>query len=308
MFDIELRIASLDQEQREASKKTIHELVHHLTSELKTEDLDSIIYTDTFKEDITSFQRSKNVQEGYTESSFGSAIAKVISYEEGHQQKHTVFLNSVLYWALCDENYKNLAIHTLHHELGHVHDDSIRFQSYKPFQITRTDDIMTIASKIGEIMWMEFIADRVAITSFTESSGLRDDDVRDLALAIVEKMDNTINEFFMEGNSYTVFIKIQEETNLLLNITGNLLGRIHGLQIREYLDRLRMEYYTPFLVRFSEELEHLYNTYPNFHGMSDFLPLARVIVDLWEVLGVSFDADHEGINITISKPSVLTSS
>ncbi|OMF05712.1 hypothetical protein MHI48_16900 [Paenibacillus sp. FSL H7-0942] len=219
-----------------------------------------------------------------------------------------VFLDSPLFWALFNqenEKYKNLAVHTLHHELGHVHDNSMRFHSYEPFEITRTDDSMTIACKLGEFMWMEFIADRLAISSFTESASLRDD-VRRLALSLVETMGNTFHEYVMDGDSYKVFIKIQEQSNLLINITGNLLGRVHGLKLQEYLEHMQMEYYTPYLIRFSEELEQLYSNYPDWKGMKDFLPLAKVIVDLWEALGVSFEADHEGIIIKISKPSILT--
>ncbi|UPK41166.1 hypothetical protein [Paenibacillus pabuli] len=151
---------------------------------------------------------------------------------------------------------------------------------------------------------MEYIADRLAIASFTETPTLRNEDVRNLSQSIVKTMGETIDEYFMDGNSYKVFIKIQEESNLLLNITGNLLGQVHGLKLQKYLDQMQMEYFTLYLVRLSDELEYLYTRYPDWTGVRDLLTLAKIILDLWEALGVSFDADQEGVNIIISKPLV----
>lgn len=52
MFEIDLRINDLDQQQREDATKSIYNLVLHLTSELNIKYLDSVVYTSEFKKDI----------------------------------------------------------------------------------------------------------------------------------------------------------------------------------------------------------------------------------------------------------------
>ncbi len=300
MFEITLRINDLNTEDEEKAKQAIKDLVVTLTADLNMAYLDSIVYTSWFENDVIAFQKEKQIQQGFTQSSFGSAAAKAISYIENEQEKHTIFLQDFLFWTLFNDETNNFAANTLHHELAHVHDDSLRFQTYTSFHISRSDDFMTIACKIGEIMWMEFIADRLAISTFTEQSDLRIDDVRKLAISLLETTSKNRNEYLFDGNAYKVFVELQQESNLLLNITGNLLGRVHGLKLQDQIERLPMEYFTPYLIRFSEELERLYSIYPNWKGMKELLPLANIIVDLWETLGVSFEADHEGISIRLN--------
>lgn len=304
VYEIEFRgINFSSEEDRKKVYTTLRELIDYQTESLVIRNLDAVVFTSSLGEEVLRFQQEKNITTtGITDSPRGIAAAKVVSYFEKEEERSVVFISGVFLQLLFDPEETWLARNIIHHELAHVHDSTMRFNAYRTFEISRTDDYMTIASKIGEILWMEYIADRLAIKSFGTGCELPYKHFLELTDSLLENMKEYRKVYFATGDSYRVFVNLQEESNLLLRITGNLLGKMHGLGLKDLVKQIPNSYFYPILVRLSDELERLHSIYPDWRGPRELLGLAEIIVDLWELYGVSFDADSDGILINIAEP------
>jgi len=150
-------------------KDTFDRMIVQL-NKLNLSSLQFIIVPDDFGEELIHFQREHGLREGYTNNEIGTAMGKVLTYVEDGIVRSSIFFNWLVIFTLFDKDKNPNAVHTLHHEFCHVHDDYIK---YKAFGVTNPEDLfLDTTDRVGqisyahaELIWSEYIATRISSDS-----------------------------------------------------------------------------------------------------------------------------------------------
>jgi hypothetical protein len=282
-------------------KRMIEEFVQRFAEDLMLEGLQYIIACDDFRGDVTTFQKFHGKRLGYTDNGLTVAVAKTLDYIEDGQYKVFIFLSPRLLECLFEGADNGLFWHTLHHELCHVHEGNIAFNLYGESIEKCFDDYLSkIKFAHAELIWSEYIATRLSISTTNEGNDFH---INDLLKAIPvgkANCENFINDAHMSIEE--LFGQIQLETSHLFKLSSYVLGYIHGLKIddqtkheiiEELFNRNEWRYFKDFFLSLDKELQRLFLLFPNWDSVHELNNLTQTVVLLWNEMGIdpSFSGD-----------------
>lgn len=284
IMQTEIRWNYLDFDQKLELKNEIEEFLNEMAKTLNLKSLRLIVACDDFNEDVISFQKLHGLRLGYTNNANGVAGAKALSYIEDDEYKVSIFLSPILL-----EHYignHTYFFHVLHHELCHVHEGYISYELYgENIEECFERRLDKIKFAHAELIWSEYIATRLAISSINENN---DCYFPAMIQAIIELKGNC-KKIYEEYSLFDdVFREMQLETSYLLKMCSYSLGYLHGLKtdmesIEEIIfQKIEMKYFEEIFHSLDKELKRLFSLFPNWDNVEELRTLSEIVFALWE--------------------------
>lgn len=293
-MDIIINNKELDERLIEVVKKALRQMITQL-EELNLSSLQYIFVPDDFHEELIKFQRRHQLQEGYTDNEFGTAMGKVLSYLDNGVFKTSIFFNSRIIFTLFDQNLKQLPIHLMHHEFCHVHDD---YEKYQVFGVTNLEDLFIntpdrvsqVTYAHADLIWSEYIATKLSVKSKPNDHDLYVESLLSVIPKTIEKYEEELQEYRILGDIDKLFSEIQLNSSLLLKIAAYFIGYCHGFGIdppkeinnfvKQYL------YLNGVWEQLPSNLHKLHESYGNWDNIRVFDDLANIVKMLWSNIGI----------------------
>ncbi|MBL0387896.1 hypothetical protein JJB07_14740 [Tumebacillus sp. ITR2] len=267
------------------------------------EKLDAIIIPDDFGEELIAFQKEKGISEGFTENSYGTAVGKTLQYMVGDTSRFTIFLREYIMFGLFSEEVKQQSANVIHHELCHVHDDTIKERMLGlEFVMRMGGDFQTVLRLHADIIWSEFKATELSsVTKRVEEIQIEH------VLKMVERskpfIDDEIAKYRIHGEITALFDKVQLEASDLLKqlvyIIGDLVGKGWSDKLEMFSELINRTYLKEIWTDLVKELMRLNSIYEHWSGVEELDTLGGVVMKLWNVYGL-----YPNENWYISVPAV----
>lgn len=280
---------------------------------LNLSSLQFIIVPNDFGEELIHFQREHGLLEGYTNNEFGTAMGKVLTYVESGAVRSAVFFDQRVIFTLFDQDKNPNAVHTMHHEFCHVHDDYIKFTAFgvtnpEELFLDTTDRVRQISYAHAELIWSEYIATRISSDSRPMGHDMYTNSVIELLPMTQEECAAAILRYRTEGDLWKLFGEIQLTTSLFLKVAAYFHGYCHGINVelpQEINDHIKhYSYLDGVWEELSPILNRLYDSYGSWNDIHVFEDLANLVIKLWEQLGI-YPRNEEG-QLFISVPYDLS--
>lgn len=284
----------IDNNLNDIVKQTIGRLIDQL-SNLSLISLQYIIIPEDFGGELIQFQKERGLSEGYTNNGFGVAMGKVLTYIEDGIRRSTIFFDPRVIITLFDEVKSQNAVHLMHHEFCHVHDD---YKKYVAFGVTNPEEIFfgtpdrtrQVAYAHADMIWSEYIATRLSAGSKPSDHDMYIDSVFQLLPKTEEECKEAIFLYRIEDDVGKLFGEIQLTTSLFLKVSAYFIGYCHGLNYeppQEFLNIITEYHYLDGVwEELSPVLHHLHDSYSSWSDIHVFEDLANIVIKLWGQLGI----------------------
>lgn len=199
--------------------------------------------------------------------------------------------------------YKN-ALHVLHHEFAHIHDNNKKIDVFKEFmKHSSYRGVSSIIYPLAQSSWSEYIA------NFISSQSAKDTDYPKL---VAKRLINEIKQYQLDIKTYLEVYKINNsrddlvEDSLtkiesLVRTASYLLGYLNGMKItlQELDDQIDYELETSYFKDFWEilkyELASIHQVYPHgFINLNIYKNLSSYIEIFHSQMGLVLDEDEKG--------------
>jgi hypothetical protein len=226
-----------------------------------------------------------------TEEDFGRGAAMAPAVIRDGKVKTCVFLHSDFAHLLVgeDEDGRQMAIHTLVHELGHVAEHQLMEDRLPGVMLKPFDDPYEGALfDIGHAAWSEYYASRVSAHYGLDSmlGGYREMFEAQLNRMIerVEDARQTYRDTQSQDNANAAASVIQAEIGQTMKFAGYLIGHADGLDqaaLSEALsDRLAESDLSDWYEFLQTTLRELFDRKEAWESLADHFTLNRVVEDL----------------------------
>ena len=174
ILEIELLFSSVySEDEKDNIKQTLKQLIEvTLSKNLNIESLSRIIVPEDFGEIIESFQREYGLLEkGYTNNELGQAVGKTMTYCENGVKYRVIIIRKEIVLGIFVDKSKQLAAHTIHHELCHVHDEYYKSLMFtEESRIGYTNDLQHVLNIHSDVIWGEYIACRLSASTIPSNT------------------------------------------------------------------------------------------------------------------------------------------
>ncbi len=311
----------IDDETKRYFIRNLEYIVNKLIENLKLPSNCSIVIPNSFGEDLYKFQSDKGLNQEYTDSSMGTAFAKVLDYIEDSKSNTAIFINKALVFSLySDEDIENMteeqkemiipcrdiAINTIHHELIHLHDEEVAGDKYNKFKSDCGKDLMSNMKDIAIMVWREYYACRLSATTYNWEK--IDEDFENLIKQInyvYKTTEENVFEYRMSGDLDALIDRVGSMIPTLLNYAAYELGRLSYYKKESfkgdlrYLDeRLINTFFYKTWIGMNEHLDELFDIYP-YLELNSFNNLSNTILKCWNSLGIYPKDSENGMYISI---------
>lgn len=265
----------------------IEELIGRLSEQLNLNNLDLILFTENYGQDLEEIQIEKGLLVGYTNTENLTGVARSLTYIKNGETRFSLVFNASIILGMIASKQLNRAIHLLMHELVHVHDDNCKVYTNEDIKIRHFNDLANILRTFGDSIWSEFYADFMA-SRMVESQEQLDQTEKSViqgTATMKEELANLIADY-RSGHADIGFLfkRLQEITYLQLKITGNYIGQLQGCH-QDLSPSFNDSYYKSTLDSLWCELSKLHNSYPTWRGVEDIEVLNSITLNLWKILG-----------------------
>ena len=306
LANINIKINGLDDNQAFKLVNKLYKLLNTF-SFLDFRRFENIIITSNFQSDIESLSTNKNnlFKNRYRPSE--DTYASVLSIPKDDDFHLVLVLKTDLMKnILKDEkhqDYKN-ALHILHHELAHIHDNNKKIDVFKELMKTKKHKgIDSITYPIAELCWSEYIANFISSKSALETNY-----PKIMANSLVLKIEQCAINTKTELRAYKINKSredlIQSSMNQiesLLKSASYLIGYLNGMQTTlELLDeKLNYKIETSYFKDIWEVLKYEFSTihqiYPDgFINLNIYKNLKYYIEVFFSQMGIILDEDEKG--------------
>ena len=262
---------------KENYKQSIFLIYNSLKETLDLSLLNSIIVPEDYKTELFEFQSNNCHSEFITENEYGQGVAQVVSSKsDSGETIYNVVIDKKLIISLVadDEQYKEfydirqLAINTLCHEFGHVHEYGLNRKMEWLQDIEMGTDLHSQYLELAKRCWSEYFACRTVSSTFP----LKPEDCieiintcNDAEKMLQQKRSKynrriiTLNDFVIEFHRYTTFI-----LKKIASAHGNLycLAESRGDIIQTMEDNFGEAYVKGIWSEYGRALNKLYEDYP----------------------------------------------
>lgn len=292
-------------DQKQGVEEHLRVLFKQLENSIDLSSLEYFIVPDDFKQEVEEFQSLKDKNIGFTKNEHGTAMAKVIDYvtEEGFFS--SVFVHYALIAGLYHSETAQFSLHTIHHELCHVHDNFIVYNSLGSKDLHESfkdgnNPAAILSFSFAEIIWSEYIATRLSASSSHIDNDFRVGDLLSSVPLVYHNCRNAISEYYMDEDISKLNSVIQDETGTLAKLMGYFYGDLHGvIQSDDLPKELQQliednQYLNEVFLDVGTELHVLFKEYGDWADHTVFQNLADLQVRLWNQIGISYEnRNHE---------------
>ena len=313
---------SIEKQQIEAYSQAIFSIYNTLRETLDLSLLNSIIIPEDYKEGLFDFQRINGHREFITENEYGKGMAQVVSSDnESRETVYNIIIDKNIIFTLVgeeqlqaiedsfnsEEKYalflssRQLAINTLYHEFGHIHE----YSSNREIEWIQNKEVKTdLRSQyilLAMQCWSEYFACRTSSTTFPfgESDALEIiktcNDTEDGLQKQRSKYNRRIiglNEFVLEFHDYTGFI-----LKKIASAHGNLycLGDSRKKIIDAIEEGFGESYAKAIWKDYGKALDKLYLDYPDWKDDTVFNDICDVIIKYYNQYEIYISETPQGI-------------
>jgi len=306
----------------EGYKQVIWSIYNRLNETLDLSLLNSIIVPEDYKTELFEFQRLNGHSEFMTENEYGQGFAQVVSSKTDHQNEvYNVIIDKKIILALLsdealqllkasindDEQYESflvtrqLAINTLCHEFGHIHEYSLNKNIEWMQGSEIKTDLHSQCAELAKKCWSEYFACRTV--SFTYPFKVEDciemiNTCNDAEKMLQKKRSKynrrmiSLNDFVSEFHNYTSFI-----LKKIASFHGNLFSleksKEDVIQIVE--NKLGESYVKAIWTKFGKALNKLYDEYPNWKDDAVFNDICELIIEYYNQYEIYLHDTPQGI-------------
>jgi hypothetical protein len=294
---MEIRINHLEftEELKSAVVKILHDIINQC-SNLNLSSLALIVIPNDYGSELIEFQKQHGLRVGYTDNGLGIGVGKTLSYTVDERLISCIFLNANIIAGLFDENIAQDVAHIIHHELCHVHDDTMKFSLFGVDDIEKiffglSDFLRQVSYAHADLSWSEYIATRLSFSSMPKNHHMY---VQSFSEAIPETLNRCIQakkDYNQHLDVTKLFGEIQIHSSYLIKTYSYFLGYCHSVMDSPPSDIIiqlttQFPYLTDFLSPLSDELKILYQTYEKWTDYRVFERLSSIIIRLWNNLGI----------------------
>ncbi|NLL69737.1 MAG: hypothetical protein GX238_01250 [Epulopiscium sp.] len=310
----------MEEEQIEAFTQAIYSIYNTLKESLDLSLLNSIIIPEDYKEGLFDFQRLNGHTEFITENEYGRGMAQVVSSENGETVYNIIIDKNIIFTLVGDDHLqaikdnlnseeeyalflssRQLAIYTLYHEFGHVHEyglnRGIKWIQNKEVKTDLRSQYILLAMQC----WSEYFACRTSSSAFPfdESDALEIITTCNNAEKGLQKQRSMYNRgiinldnFVLEFHNYTGFI-----LKKIASAHGNLycLGDYREKMINVIEENLEESYVKTIWKNYGKTLDELYILYPNWEDDNVFNGLCELIVEYYKQYEIYISETPQGI-------------
>lgn len=201
------------------------------------------------------------------------------------------------------QEYKD-AIHVIHHELAHIHDNNKKIDVFKELMKTsKYKGISSITYPLAESCWSEYIANFISSQSAIDTKY-----PKMIAETLIEKIEIAQRDIKTSLLAYKINNKRDDliETSILqidsiLKSASYLLGYLNGMKITlaeidDEIDlKIETSYFKDFWEIFKHEIASIHQLYPHgFVNLNIYKNLASYIEIFYSQMGLVLDEDEKG--------------
>lgn len=247
----------------------------------------------------------------HTDEDYGVAVAKVLLLpkEEGIEilpVLHAEFVSPLTQSAKqveIDNEDVHFALHLLHHELCHVHDDNKKLDALAPFILKHSyrgkDQYIRPTT---DICWSEYIANRLSSSTASKKN------INNMMQSFIDAIERTkpaideeISKYRTHEDTTHLLDLFQRHGVFLLTTAAYCLGYLDGLGValgeldKKAEEALAGSYFEPTWQGMQKTLQEMHNTYPN--GWTDlrvYDSLAEVIESYYATMGLILSTTDDG--------------
>lgn len=260
-----------------------------------------IIITSHFERDIevlTSIQKSV-FKNRYRANK--STYALVLTIPKDNDFELVLIMRANFIKNILQNHYKQSyksALHILHHELAHIHDNNKKIDSFKDImQTSKYKGIDSIIFPVAETCWSEYIANYISSNSAldTKYPSLIAKSLAKQIKQVNQDIKTQILAYKINNSRKDLLDSSIEQIKSLLKNASYLLGYLHGLNItlQELDDEvnyiLESSYFVDIWEALQFEFYSLSNVYPDgFININIYRNLAFYIEAFFNQMGIIF--------------------
>lgn len=299
-MNIEFNIADFDRTDEENVTKKINSLIEN--SDLILADLEKIILTDSYFEDVAKAWKSYGREGKASNNEHAVGVATVVGIKSREPySKLTVVINDEICKGLLSDNEDTSAnaLHTIHHELGHVHDDTVKYSKIYSEDEKCGKGVHHLTHELrikSDVLWSEYIAERLSSSTVTKTFiNHRISAFYHNLNLIADFYTNKKGEIYQRNEDvFEVFEEFKPYMSYSLKPLVQLAGIIHGLgrnhELSKYIENNIIKNIGDTDVAFTWknlkiELSVLFNKYPNWEDVHQLDSLGFVILTAWNYFG-----------------------
>lgn len=245
----------------------------------------------------------------HTNEEYGVAVGKVLLLPRGEGIEILPVLHAGFVSLLTqtenqvDQEDVQSALHLLHHELCHVHDDNKKLDALEPFILKHfyggKDKYIR---SLAERCWSEYIANRLSASTASQRSITEMTECLTDAIGRTKPViDEEIRKYRFHGDTGQLMDLFQRHGAFLPTIAAYCLGYVDGLETSlEALDEkagnaLVGSYFELNWKGMHSALKEMHGSYlKGWKDLSAFDPLAEVIESYYEVMGLILTTTEAG--------------
>lgn len=296
--DIELQINGLNEEISAALAQVLTSLLQEFSS-LDLRRLNKIIVTTQFEEELLGLNTRKTTTKNFHLNN-KNTLAKVITLPLQQDFEMVIVMRSSYALNLLNLHKNTMAyadaLHVLHHELAHVHDNNNKIDRFKTHMIqSKYQGKDSLLYPLAEICWSEYIANYLS-ASTAQNSLMPEMLANSLEALIGQKERNIKTEVMVYKTNpkrSDVLFSMKEDIEELLKTASYVIGYMHGMgkSLEElsydsnYL--VQSSYFHDIWAVFNEELNAMLSLYPHaWMNLNVYQDLAFGIEAFFNQMGI----------------------
>ena len=267
----------------------------------------NIIISSNFNREIEAITLSGNNNFRNNYRSNRNTFAEVITVSKDNDFELFLVIKSDFITNLTktknSQEFKN-AVHVLHHELAHIHDNNKKIDSFKDLmKSSRYVGKTSFTYPLAEICWSEYIANFISSQSAIET-----DYPKMVAKTLIEKIKKA--QIDIKTNIEVFKINKQREDLIedsffqlenIIKTASYLIGYLNGMKITlseldDVVDyEIETSYFKDFWENLKYELSSIHQVYPyGFINLNIYRNLAYRIERFYGELGIVLTEDKKG--------------
>jgi hypothetical protein len=271
-----------------------------------------VIFTTDFAGTLADL--SKNMPSGnpitHTDEAYAQAIGKVVLLPHGDDYEIVPVFNAIMTGALApaepasfDGEDCRSAVHYIHHELCHVHDDNKKIDLLAPLMLKHRYTGKNIFTRpLAEVCWAEYFANLRSSTSVTDRA-LQQTTVsfRDALIRTKKDIDQEIRSYRSHADLNRLMTLFQRHGDFLMKVASYTLGYVDGLKkplselSPEASNALTGSYFEPIWHVAHDALQVMYSNYPDrWQSLAAYDGLATIIEDYYDIMGFILSTTEDG--------------
>lgn len=306
MLNLNIRINGLNDSTSIKVVGAITEIIEEY-SYLDFRRFENIIITSNFERDIENLTNNTKTALKNKYISNDDTLAVVLTVPKNDDFELVLVIKSNFITSIIqnhnEQSYKD-ALHIIHHELAHIHDNNKKIDIFKELMKTSTyKGIDSVIYPIAEECWSEYIANYISSNSAIDTSF-----PHIMAKNLVTKINETSFNIKTQLMAYQInrrredlLISSIEQIKSLLKTASYLQGYLHGFEITlEELDydadyTLECSYFKDIWEAMQYEFTSIRGVYPEgIINLNIYKNLAFYIEGFYNQMGIVFDEEDSG--------------